>query len=200
METTAGDIIDIEPGATVYGSDGEKLGAIMEIGPDYIVVEKGLFFPTDYFVPNGAIASVEPDRITLTLTRDEALGQGWDKDPTEHLDAPQDRAHPVRSGRVGDGPGSDSERQPVTGFAARTVGSDEAGGAPAGLASELGTVPPAADFATLGVAPVDVNSAYTEGETSQPRRTSQESTEEAASDSDSGRRAVGDDGRGSSGG
>jgi hypothetical protein len=200
METTAGNLIDIEPGATVYGSDGEKLGAIMEIGPDYIVVEKGLFFPTDYFVPNGAIASVEPDRITLTLTRDEALEQGWDKDPTEHADVPQYEANTVRPVMPGDGPGSDSERQPVTGFAARTVGSDETGGAPAGLASELGTVPPAADFATLGVAPVDVNSAYMEGDVGWSGEAGQETPREATDGPDP-RRPPRDDGhRGPSGG
>ena len=157
MEMTSGRGIDIEPGAAVYGSDGEKLGAIMEIGPDYIVVEKGLFFPTDYFVPNGAVASVEPDRITLTLTRDEALEQGWDKDPTEHPDepvAPRD-ADPDRftgdfdgAAVTGFGPAAESERgDPVK----------------SGFATEVGTTPPAADFNTLGVAPVDVNTSYTAG-------------------------------------
>ena len=159
METTSGQGIDVEPGASVYGSDGEKLGSIMEIGPDYIVVEKGLFFPTDYFVPNGAIASVEPDRITLTMTKDEALDQGWDKDPTEHPDEAVATDEAAADRFTGDfdgvavsgfGPADESTRgDPVkTGFATR-----------------VGTTPPAADFETLGVAPVDVNTGYTAGNT-----------------------------------
>lgn len=160
METTTDDFIDIQPGASVYGADGEKLGAIMEIGPDYIVVEKGLFFPTDYFVPNSAIATVEPERITLTLSRDKALDQGWDKDPTEHSDAPADREEPPVQRDLGSG---NEDRQPVTGFAARTDGTLDDENASAGLATELGTVPPAADFQTLGEAPIDVNSDYARG-------------------------------------
>lgn len=186
METTAGDMMDIEPGASVYGSDGEKLGAIMEVGPDYVVVEKGLFFPTDYFVPNGAIASIEPDRITLSLTRDEALQQGWEKDPTGHTD----ETVPGDTGKLG-GPVRD-DRQPVTGFAVETDASGTGNAAPAGMASQLGTIPPAADFATLGVAPVDVNSAYTEGESGHPKRVDTGLHGEASSDADPDRQP-GDD-------
>ncbi len=157
METTSGRGIDIEPGAAVYGSDGEKLGAIMEIGPDYVVVEKGLFFPTDYFVPNGAVASVEPDRITLTLTRDEALEQGWDKDPTEHPDESIAPADPDRFT-------GDFDGVAVSGFG---PADDNSRGDPVktGFATNVGTTPPAADFETLGVAPVDVNTGYTAGNT-----------------------------------
>ncbi len=163
MGTTPGQIIDVEPGASVFGSDGEKLGSIMEIGPSYIVVEKGLFFPTDYFVPNEAIRSVEPDRITLTLTKDEALEQGWDKDPTEHRqsDGPDEAAPDRFKG--------DLDGVAVTGFgpaADRTTGDP----VKPGFATTVGTTPPAADFDTLGVAPVDVNTSYTAGNTAPTER------------------------------
>ena len=137
METTTGEVIDIEPGADVFGSDGEKLGSAIEIGPDYLVVEKGLFFPTDYVIPNGAIAAVEPGRITLTVSKDEALNSGWDR----------------RQGDRNDQAGSSATDTAVGGN--RRDAFDEPG-----MASILGTVPPAADFATLGEAPVDENSAY----------------------------------------
>ena len=137
METTAGEGIDIRPGADVVGSDGEKLGSAIEIGPDYIVVEKGLFFPTDYVIPNGVIASVEPDRITLTVTKDEALSSGWDRQQGNRQDEPE----PTGSGDTEATDARDAFEEP-------------------GMASTLGTVPPAADFATLGEAPVDENSAY----------------------------------------
>jgi len=34
----------INPGATVYGADGEKVGTVQSSGGSYIVVEKGFFF------------------------------------------------------------------------------------------------------------------------------------------------------------
>ncbi len=167
METTFGRITGVEPGASVYGSDGEKLGSLMEIGPEYIVVEKGLFFPTDYFVPTGAIESVEPDRITLTMTRDEALGQGWDKDPTDHPAAPAAPAAPVDA--ASDRFTGDFDGVAVSGFGP-AGDSGLADPVKSGFASRVGTTPPAADFDTLGVAPVDVNTAYTAGNTEPAER------------------------------
>ena len=169
METTSGQNIGVEPGASVYGSDGEKLGSIMEIGPDYIVVEKGLFFPTDYFVPNGAIASVEPDRINLTMTKDEALEQGWDRDPTEHPDEPV--ATDATDAAATDRFTGDFDGAAVSGFG---PADDTVTGDPVrpGFATQVGTTPPAADFETLGVAPVDVNTGYTAGNTAPAERDS----------------------------
>lgn len=147
-------LVDVEPGSSVYGSDGEKLGSIVEIGPNYVVVEKGLFFPTDYFVPNDAIASTEAGRITLAVTRDVALQQGWEKDPTEAAvqDVDQAEHDPGFQG--------DFDGVAVTGFGPAAEGSTN-GPVRSGFATEVGTTPPAADFSTLGVAPVDVNTAYT---------------------------------------
>src|SRR5688572_9292175 len=70
-----------QPGMTVYGSDGEKVGTIQEIFGDYIVVEKGFFFPKDYYIPASAIASAAGDDVYLTVTKDEAPHQGWDAIP-----------------------------------------------------------------------------------------------------------------------
>ena len=173
METPSGKIVDVEPGAPVYGSDGDKLGSIIEIGPDYFVVEKGLFFPTDYFVPNGAIASVEPDRITLTMTRDEALDQGWDKDPTQH---PDESAKPNET--ASDRFTGDFDGAAVTGFGP-AEGSHTGDPVKPGFATQVGTTPPAADFETLGVAPVDVNTGYTGGNTEPAERDTPASSEES---------------------
>lgn len=173
METPSGEIIDVEPGASVYGSDGDKLGSVIEIGPDYFVVEKGLFFPTDYFVPNSAIASVEPDRITLAMTKDEALDQGWDKDPTEQ------RGESVETGESApDRFTGDFDGVAVTGFG---PADDSGTGDPVkpGFATQVGTTPPAADFETLGVAPVDVNTGYTGGNTEPVGRDTLATSEES---------------------
>jgi len=73
----------IQTGADVVGADGEKVGNIAAVYPAYIVVEKGWFFPTDYYIPWSVIASAEPDRVYLTLSKEATLNRGWDVRPTD---------------------------------------------------------------------------------------------------------------------
>jgi hypothetical protein len=70
-------------GDEVYGGDGGKVGKVVAVRPRYVVVEKGFFFPTDYYVPTSAISTYDGNRIYLTVTKDEALNQGWDQEPVE---------------------------------------------------------------------------------------------------------------------
>jgi len=71
----------LREGMTVYGADGDKVGKVIEVGSTYITVEKGFFFPTDYYIPTSAVASVGDDDVYLTVTKDEALNQAWDQLP-----------------------------------------------------------------------------------------------------------------------
>jgi uncharacterized protein (TIGR02271 family) len=71
------------PGATVYGADGEKVGTVADAGGSYIVVEKGFFFPKDYYIPVDAITDSNENAVYLSVTKDQALDQGWDTIPTE---------------------------------------------------------------------------------------------------------------------
>ena len=68
-------------GDDVVGADNEKVGKIAEVQPNYVVVEKGFFFPTDYYVPMSAIATVQDGRVYLNVSRDVALQSGWDVPP-----------------------------------------------------------------------------------------------------------------------
>jgi uncharacterized protein (TIGR02271 family) len=70
-------------GTDVVGSDGDKVGEIVAVQPNYIVVEKGFFFPTDYYIPTSAVANYDGDKVYLSVTKDDALNQGWDTMPTE---------------------------------------------------------------------------------------------------------------------
>lgn len=69
-------------GNDVFGSDGEKVGRIAELYPGYITVEKGFFFPSDYFIPRQAIQAVQGNEVYLNVTKDAALHSGWDQVPT----------------------------------------------------------------------------------------------------------------------
>jgi hypothetical protein len=52
---------NITTGADVFGADGEKVGTVATVYPSYIVVEKGFFFPTDYYIPMSAVASADTE-------------------------------------------------------------------------------------------------------------------------------------------
>jgi uncharacterized protein (TIGR02271 family) len=71
----------ISVGDDVYGSDGDKVGTVAEVQPSYIVVEKGFFFPTDYYIPMSAVASASGGQIYLNVAKDAALNSGWDTVP-----------------------------------------------------------------------------------------------------------------------
>jgi len=71
----------VNVGDEVFGSDGDKVGKVIAVENDYVVVEKGWFFPTDYYIPVSAIASYDDGRAYLNVTKDVALEQGWDTVP-----------------------------------------------------------------------------------------------------------------------
>lgn len=73
----------IEEGTEVYGSDGEKVGSVVAVQPHYLVVEKGFFFPTDYYIPRSALTSYDDGKVFLNVSKDEALNQGWDQAPVD---------------------------------------------------------------------------------------------------------------------
>jgi uncharacterized protein (TIGR02271 family) len=71
----------ITVGDDVYGSDGDKVGTVAEVQSSYIVVEKGFFFPTDYYIPISAVTSAGNGQVTLNVAKDAALNSGWDTVP-----------------------------------------------------------------------------------------------------------------------
>ncbi len=82
MDRTSTEQFSITEGTDVYGSDGEKVGSVVAVQPNYVVVEKGFFFPTDYYIPMSAIATHEEGQVYLNVSKDAALNQGWDAEPT----------------------------------------------------------------------------------------------------------------------
>ena len=71
----------IREGDEVYGSDDAKVGKVAAVHPNHVVVEKGFFFPTDSYIPMGAVSNYEDGKAYLTVTKDQALDQGWDAEP-----------------------------------------------------------------------------------------------------------------------
>lgn len=72
----------IVPGADVIGTDGDKIGSVKEVFPDYITVEKGWFFPSEHYIPASAIRDANAQTVFLNVSKDDALQQGWEQPPT----------------------------------------------------------------------------------------------------------------------
>ncbi len=61
----------IAEGMTVRSSDGKKLGTVIECGAEQFLVEKGLFFPTDYGIRYEDVESVADGEVHLGLAEAE---------------------------------------------------------------------------------------------------------------------------------
>ncbi|MDQ3881453.1 MAG: DUF2382 domain-containing protein [Chloroflexota bacterium] len=83
---------EIQEGWDVYDSNGDEIGDVSEVGPNYIVVEKGWLFTSDVYIPTSAIASVAEDRIQLNVPKDAIDRQRWSMPPTSEGYASADDA------------------------------------------------------------------------------------------------------------
>jgi hypothetical protein len=73
----------IEEGEDVIGACGHKVGEVMDIVDDYLVVEKGFFITCDLYVPKAAIASHDKHGVHLNMSKHDVDEAGWDCEPTE---------------------------------------------------------------------------------------------------------------------
>lgn len=79
----------IPEGAEVMDAEGERLGGVIAASLDYIVVEQGFFFPTDFYIPRTVIDKIEDAIIHLTITKQQALTAGWTLDRTHRDPTPE---------------------------------------------------------------------------------------------------------------
>lgn len=49
------DISNVQVGWDVYGSDGEKVGDVSDVGSNYLLVTKGFLFTKDIYIPPSAV-------------------------------------------------------------------------------------------------------------------------------------------------
>ena len=76
-------------GDDVIAADGDKLGTLAAFTGQYLVVEKGFFFPKEYYIPASTISNYDAGerKIYLAVTKDAALNSGWDMVPADYEDA-----------------------------------------------------------------------------------------------------------------
>ncbi len=73
----------IEDETMVYGTDGEKLGAVRNYDPQvgYLDVRKGWLFTKDFYVPVSAIETITGEEITLRLTKEDLEDERYASPP-----------------------------------------------------------------------------------------------------------------------
>ncbi|MBA2362410.1 MAG: DUF2171 domain-containing protein [Chloroflexia bacterium] len=77
------DVGQIQNGWDVYGSDGDKIGDVGNLGPNYVLVMKGFLFTKDIYIPTSAITGIEHDRVYLNIAKDQVDSMGWDQAQTD---------------------------------------------------------------------------------------------------------------------
>jgi len=71
------DQVELHPGMTVRSHDDEKLGKIVRMQDNQLLVEKGFFFPQDYWVPVSAVENADDDNVYLNVDKDQVLAERW---------------------------------------------------------------------------------------------------------------------------
>ncbi len=63
----------IAPGTDVYDINGDKVGSVEQFNPEagYLMVQKGLLFIKDLYIPTNAIERITTDGVRLSLSKDE---------------------------------------------------------------------------------------------------------------------------------
>jgi hypothetical protein len=77
---------DLKPGWMVVGNDGRRVGAVRDVGQNYMLTSStGL--ASDIYVPASAIANVEHEVVHLSVAQRDVVQMGWDQPPRDD-DAP----------------------------------------------------------------------------------------------------------------
>lgn len=83
---------NVDVGVDVVGSCGHKIGEVVDVRDNYVVVEKGFFMPEDVYVPKSAIANVDPHHLHLNVSKESVDRAHWDVEPAEDDEPRQESA------------------------------------------------------------------------------------------------------------
>ena len=77
---------DLQPGWTVVGNDGRRVGSVLEVGQNYVLTSTG-GPSSNIYIPASAIANVENQTVHLSVPQRDVAGMGWSQPPRDE-DAP----------------------------------------------------------------------------------------------------------------
>ena len=73
-------MVDLKPGWAVVGNDGKHVGAVKQVGQNYVLTSMD-GFASDVYVPASAIANVEHAVIHLSVPQRDVTQMGWEQPP-----------------------------------------------------------------------------------------------------------------------
>jgi uncharacterized protein (TIGR02271 family) len=73
----------VQPGWTVYDQNGDKVGDVADVGPGYLLIQKGLIFTKDIYVPMNQVRNLDEDRqlVYIDVASGDVDSMGWDQPP-----------------------------------------------------------------------------------------------------------------------
>lgn len=73
----------IRTGWTAFDVRGEKIGDVAEIGSSYVLVVKGLFLPTDLYIPLSRVTNLDELQSTfeVNVPKEKVEAMGWQHPP-----------------------------------------------------------------------------------------------------------------------
>src|SRR6478752_1562851 len=81
MEPRTTDQTQLRAGTKVESADGANLGTVKEIQLKHYLIEKGLIFKHDLYVPYEAIANYDGETAWLNVTKAEVDASNWNESP-----------------------------------------------------------------------------------------------------------------------
>jgi hypothetical protein len=81
MVSESSPVRTLEPGTDVLGSCGHKIGQVVEVHPDFVVVEQGFFLCHDLYVPTSAIDHIDTKGVHLSHTKHAVKEAHWSAEP-----------------------------------------------------------------------------------------------------------------------
>lgn len=72
----------VQPGWTVVGSDGGKVGQVTSVREDHLVVERGLLNKEHLYVPIDVARGTDDETVALDVAAGDVDAQGWQFPPS----------------------------------------------------------------------------------------------------------------------
>ena len=75
----------IQTGWNAYDAEGEKIGDVVEVGSNYVLVQKGWFLPQNLYIPLASVTSIdEPNaNFSVDVTKENVESRGWGSPPAD---------------------------------------------------------------------------------------------------------------------
>ena len=73
---------DLQPGWSIVGNDGRRVGTVRDVGQNYVVASIGAM-ASDIYIPASAIANIEHQVIHLSIPQRDVAQMGWAQPPRD---------------------------------------------------------------------------------------------------------------------